>query len=82
MQGRWIKSHKVVDFPMKNFDPTKYLADVPRNTLNLVNSGIKDEKSDLFPPQDFHQHRLKSGVNPFKLDYNLYAVIVSYWLPY
>ena len=33
LNGRWIKSHKIVDFPVKDFDPTDYLAAVPCNTL-------------------------------------------------
>ena len=33
LNGRWIKSHKIVDFPVKNFDPTDYLAAVPCNTI-------------------------------------------------
>ena len=30
---RWIKSHKIVDFPLINLDPTNYLAPVPSETL-------------------------------------------------
>ena len=26
MNGRWVKSHKIVRFPRTDFDPTKYLA--------------------------------------------------------
>ena len=33
LNGRWIKSHKIVDFPLKDFDPTHYLAAVPCNTI-------------------------------------------------
>lgn len=33
LNGRWIKSHKIVDFPLKNLDPTDYLAAVPAATL-------------------------------------------------
>ena len=33
LNGRWIKSHKIVDFPLKGFDPTDYLAAVPCNTI-------------------------------------------------
>ena len=33
LNGRWIKSHKIVDFPIKDFDPTNYLAAVPCNTV-------------------------------------------------
>lgn len=31
--GRWIKSKKVVRFPFTQFDPTDYLASVPRQTI-------------------------------------------------
>lgn len=135
MNGKWVKSQKVVDFPVKGFDPTLYLASVPKETVlrhreisNDTQSGIKvkikndqcicnsnnviktdsncnyDEceavLSDSLPKitkrdrlestslmttpiedaslQDFHQHRLVPGANPFDLKYNLYSVVVSY----
>ena len=33
LNGRWIKSHKIVDFPTHNFDPTDYLAAIPQQTI-------------------------------------------------
>ena len=33
LNGRWIKSHKIVDFPSQNFDPTDYLAAIPQQTI-------------------------------------------------
>ncbi|GFR09430.1 ubiquitin carboxyl-terminal hydrolase 32 [Trichonephila clavata] len=33
LNGRWVKSHKIVKFPFENFDPTDYLARVPRETI-------------------------------------------------
>lgn len=33
VNSRWIKSHKIVDFPLTNLDPTNYLAAVPSETL-------------------------------------------------
>ncbi|KAK7079386.1 hypothetical protein SK128_000413, partial [Halocaridina rubra] len=33
--SKWIKSQKIVDFPLKDFDPTDYLASVPRQTIHL-----------------------------------------------
>lgn len=33
VNGRWIKSHKIVDFPNKEFDPTDYLAAIPQQTI-------------------------------------------------
>jgi len=34
VNNRWIKSHKIVDFPLTGLDPTSYLAAVPAATLN------------------------------------------------
>lgn len=31
--NKWVKSQKIVDFPLRNFDPTDYLASVPRQTI-------------------------------------------------
>jgi len=43
VNSRWIKSHKIVDFPLTSLDPTNYLAAVPAATLTrykeLVASG-------------------------------------------
>lgn len=33
LNGRWIKSHKIVDFPAHDLDPAGYLAAVPNTTL-------------------------------------------------
>lgn len=33
VNSRWIKSHKIVDFPLTNLDSTNYLAAVPSETL-------------------------------------------------
>ena len=33
VNGRWIKSHKIVDFPNDKFDPTDYLAAIPQQTI-------------------------------------------------
>ena len=30
-----MKSQKIVDFPLRDFDPTEYLASVPRQTIHL-----------------------------------------------
>jgi hypothetical protein len=80
MQGRWIKSHKAVEFPFKDLDLTKYLAEVPRKTAEMGqgNASAEDEGEDdsLHPLQDFHQHRITEGANPFHLSYRLYAIVV------
>ncbi|PSN41510.1 hypothetical protein C0J52_07225 [Blattella germanica] len=149
VNGKWVKSQKVVNFPFKDFDPTAYLASVPKHTVvrhrelerlrvdecdedtppplnggqeaiiapdSLVET-IKlqdesEEEDDLIIPrrtlangdvpnlrlsvlarerlestslartpvtdgalQDFHQHRLASGTDPFDLKYHLYAIV-------
>ncbi|XP_069942664.1 ubiquitin carboxyl-terminal hydrolase 32 isoform X4 [Cherax quadricarinatus] len=33
--NKWIKSQKIVNFPLRDFDPTEYLASVPRQTIYL-----------------------------------------------
>ncbi|KAK7789457.1 hypothetical protein R5R35_012652 [Gryllus longicercus] len=33
VNGKWVKSQKVVNFPFNNFDPTSYLASVPKQTV-------------------------------------------------
>ena len=38
LNTRWIKSHKIVDFPSYNLDPTDYLAAVPATTLKRYQS--------------------------------------------
>lgn len=133
VNNKWIKSQKVVDFPVKGFDPTMYLASVPKETVlrhreifddkingskvknksencncnsgdviktddncnyddssNVLNFIPKNTKRDRLEStslmttpiedsalQDFHQHRLVPGVDPFDLKYNLYSVVVS-----
>lgn len=33
VNNKWVKSHKVVNFPRSNFDPTSYLASVPKTNI-------------------------------------------------
>lgn len=33
--NKWIKSQKIVNFPLRDFDPTEYLASVPRQTIYM-----------------------------------------------
>ncbi|XP_068086711.1 ubiquitin carboxyl-terminal hydrolase 32 [Anabrus simplex] len=33
VNGKWVKSQKVVNFPFSDFDPTSYLASVPKQTV-------------------------------------------------
>ena len=45
VNSRWIKSHKIVDFPLTDLDPMNYLAAVPAETLarhqQLISSGAR-----------------------------------------
>ena len=50
MNGRWVKSHKIVKFPFREFDPSNYL--VPRNgsedgitTVPTVNGGFENHQA-------------------------------------
>jgi ubiquitin carboxyl-terminal hydrolase 6/32 len=45
--GKWVKSQKVVEFPRKSFDPTDYLASVPRETLLRHADLIGDSAMDV-----------------------------------
>ncbi|KAL0867476.1 hypothetical protein ABMA27_008262 [Loxostege sticticalis] len=140
VNNKWIKSQKVVNFPFEDFDPTEFLASVPKETIlrhreltamrrpsslfvdvdetisESEDSGdeaseVKDESQ---PPKtktkvqsinkrresmevrrrerlestsltttpvtddnlvDYHQHHLRDGADPFRLHYNLYAVV-------
>ncbi|XP_028166705.1 ubiquitin carboxyl-terminal hydrolase 32-like, partial [Ostrinia furnacalis] len=143
VNNKWIKSQKVVNFPFEDFDPTEFLASVPKETI-LRHRELTERRASLFmdvgdaitesedsededdkgeeakddsqPPkqkskaqmaakrraslergrrarlqsaslavapvadddlQDFHAHRLQPGTDPFRLRYNLYAVVVS-----
>lgn len=53
MNNKWIKSHKVVNFPYEDFDPTPYLASVPQETI-LLHKEIKAtrRKSAMFVDVD------------------------------
>jgi len=106
VNNKWIKSQKVVEFPRSDFDPTDFLASVPKETLlrhaelieekhepdtqnGLVNGNTahrpreRVESTSLSTTpivdgalQDFHQHKLMEGIDPFKLNYRLYAIVV------
>ncbi|EDV97503.1 ubiquitin carboxyl-terminal hydrolase 32 isoform X2 [Drosophila grimshawi] len=150
VNGKWVKSQKVVHFPFDDFDPTPYLASVPQETIlrhkellemkrdfisasNEVVSELdevdasdkttaeaapppKAVDSEKVPPakesplvassmlrqtkssnaarrqrlistsltktpivdgefEDYHQHKLKAGVDEFDPRYKLYAVV-------
>ena len=43
VNSRWIKSHKIVDFPLRSLDPTNYLAAVPAATLTRHQELLKSK---------------------------------------
>ncbi|XP_060562624.1 ubiquitin carboxyl-terminal hydrolase 32-like [Ruditapes philippinarum] len=50
LNGRWVKSHKIVNFPLVDFDPSCYLA--PRKH-SLCNCGIQgNNQSEISPHGD------------------------------
>eukprot|EP00095_Tigriopus_kingsejongensis_P012381 snap_masked-scaffold190_size271632-processed-gene-1.19 protein:Tk12381 transcript:snap_masked-scaffold190_size271632-processed-gene-1.19-mRNA-1 annotation:"ubiquitin carboxyl-terminal hydrolase 32" len=49
VNGRWIKSHKIVDFPIKGFDPTPFLAAVPAKTVQRYRA-LKDGGGTVLLP--------------------------------
>ena len=50
LNGRWIKSHKIVDFPNKNFNPEDFLAAVPAQTLKRFKALKAKNKLPNFVP--------------------------------
>ncbi|XP_050522495.1 ubiquitin carboxyl-terminal hydrolase 32 [Daktulosphaira vitifoliae] len=65
LQGKWVKSHKVVKFPFKNFDPTDYLASVPKHTVlrNRELRNISDKTKDKFLTMDEEDLIYSSSTN-------------------
>ncbi|XP_059478649.1 ubiquitin carboxyl-terminal hydrolase 32 [Neocloeon triangulifer] len=45
VNNKWIKSQKVVEFPRNNFDPTEFLASVPKETL-LRHAELLEEEAE------------------------------------
>lgn len=45
VNGKWVKSQKVVHFPFDDFDPTPYLASVPQETI-LRHKELLELKTD------------------------------------
>lgn len=43
MNSKWVKTHKIVNFPFNDFDPTSYLASVPQETI-LRHRHLKNKK--------------------------------------
>ncbi|XP_052739167.1 ubiquitin carboxyl-terminal hydrolase 32 isoform X3 [Bicyclus anynana] len=56
VNNKWIKSHKVVNFPFQDFDPTPFLASVPQETI-LRHTELKNmskRRSSMFVDVDDH----------------------------
>lgn len=48
MNGRWVKSHKIVNFPYEEFDPSRYV--VPRSCekhKNIYDANCNQSKDTL-----------------------------------
>ncbi|XP_044740622.1 ubiquitin carboxyl-terminal hydrolase 32 isoform X2 [Chrysoperla carnea] len=108
VNGKWVKTQKVVNFPFSDFDPTGYLASVPQETIlrhrelrdhlkqtskntsssdenvsqstsgvreRLISTSLRRTPVDDEDLQDFHQHHLAEGQDPFDMKYQLYAVV-------
>lgn len=61
LNGRWVKSHKIVNFPVEDFDPSNYLA--PRapssDSKQCVTCVCQNDKSadiELVPNGDIPNH--------------------------
>ncbi|XP_046684242.1 ubiquitin carboxyl-terminal hydrolase 32 isoform X2 [Homalodisca vitripennis] len=46
LNGKWVKSQKVVKFPLHNFEPTSYLASIPRETILRHKAMSKEEQNE------------------------------------
>jgi ubiquitin carboxyl-terminal hydrolase 6/32 len=70
VNGKWVKSQKVVNFPFKDFDPTAYLASVPKHTVvrhrELERLKLDKQDGDLIrspPSLNGGQEVISSGRN-------------------
>lgn len=43
LNGRWVKSHKIVNFPLVNFDPNCYLAPRKHSICKCSNVGNQSD---------------------------------------
>ncbi|XP_063220318.1 ubiquitin carboxyl-terminal hydrolase 32 isoform X2 [Bacillus rossius redtenbacheri] len=89
LNGKWVKSRKVVNFPFCNFDPSAYLASVKKKSnathcehdlgQHCREIPKKMESDETFDRDslilDSHHHHSIDGAVPLKLKYHLYAVV-------
>ncbi|XP_014674736.1 PREDICTED: ubiquitin carboxyl-terminal hydrolase 32-like [Priapulus caudatus] len=84
VNGRWVKSHKIVKFPPRDLDPSSFLAPRARalslsraNTIEetqLPNGNVhpQPDTSNLF--QDQYYHWVHRGADTTTPNYDLYAI--------
>lgn len=60
VNNRWVKSNKVVRFPMKNFDPSMYLAKRKRRKTEDEKMNLKIRKIDVDNTESTQDRRKKS----------------------
>lgn len=68
-----MKSHKIVKFPFQNFDPTDYLAQVPRETIlkaQMRKKRIKSEKSQTDSEQTIEHNHVDHSDKSLRMDHN------------
>ena len=68
-------------FPFENFDPTDYLAQVPRETILTAQSRkkkIKTENSQTFPPQTIKHNHVDHNDKSVHVDHNNKSVHMDY----
>lgn len=78
VNGKWVKSQKVVHFPFDNFDPTPYLAAVPQETvlrhrelkeMRVVTESVPEENeltestNEQFPVERFTAQESRGNIN-------------------
>ena len=63
LNGRWVKSHKIVKFPLENFDPSCYLAPrkrtVSKNVIcncDNLSDQSEDSRHDNSSPDSQSEH--------------------------
>ncbi|XP_041349176.1 ubiquitin carboxyl-terminal hydrolase 32-like [Gigantopelta aegis] len=62
LNGRWVKSHKIVKFPIKDFDPTHYLA--PRSSPKETTDVCGEPGQDLCSENESSlKHNESDGVS-------------------
>ncbi|XP_046979817.1 ubiquitin carboxyl-terminal hydrolase 32 [Schistocerca americana] len=61
VNGKWVKSQKVVNFPFRNFDPTAYLASVPKQTV-IRHKELKGEYAEKEQNSEKDDSNIESNI--------------------